>query len=120
VVDVKTGKSTISVQAGQDHAQLATYQLALSLGGVPEVGAVPPGGGALVYVNNSNGKTGAAQRDQEPLGPEQVDQWLAVVRAAAYRSIGPGFVATINDGCGHCSLKSSCPAQLEGRTVTDG
>lgn len=120
VVDVKTGKSTISVQAGQDHAQLATYQLALSLGGVPEVGAVEPGGGALVYVNNSNGKTGAAQRNQEPLGPEQVDQWLAVVRAAAYRSIGPGFVATINDGCGHCSLKSSCPAQLEGRTVTDG
>jgi superfamily I DNA/RNA helicase/RecB family exonuclease len=120
VVDVKTGKTTLSVQAAQDHAQLATYQLALRLGGVPAVGPVEPGGGALVYVNNSNNKTGAAQRDQPPLTGEQVDQWLAVVRAAAHRSIGPQFVATINDGCGHCPLTASCPAQLDGRTVTDG
>ncbi|WP_020109286.1 ATP-dependent DNA helicase [Nocardia sp. 348MFTsu5.1] len=120
VVDVKTGKNTISVAAGQEHAQLATYQLALTLGGVPELGNVEPGGGALVYVNSANGKTGAAQRNQDPLNEAQVDQWLAVVRSAAYRSIGPGFEATVNDGCGHCALKSSCPSQLEGRMVTDG
>lgn len=120
VVDVKTGKTTLSVQAAQEHAQLATYQLALRLGGVQAVGPVEPGGGSLVYVNNSNNKTGAAQRDQPPLSEEQVEQWLAVVRAAAHRSIGPQFVATVNDGCGHCPLTASCPAQLDGRTVTDG
>ena len=120
VVDVKTGKNTISVAAGQDHAQLATYQLALALGGVPGLGNVEPGGGALVYVNNANGKTGAAQRNQDPLTEEQIDEWLAVVRSAAYRSIGPTFEATINDGCGHCPLTASCPAQLDGRMVTDG
>ena len=120
VVDVKTGKNTISVAAGQDHAQLATYQLARALGGVPGLGNVEPGGGALVYVNNANGKTGAAQRNQDPLTEEQIDEWLAVVRSAAYRSIGPTFEATINDGCGHCPLTASCPAQLDGRMVTDG
>ena len=120
VVDVKTGKTTLSVRAAQEHAQLATYQLALRLGGVQAVGPVEPGGGSLVYVNNSNNKTGAAQRDQPPLSEAQVEQWLAVVRAAARRSIGPQFVATVNDGCGHCPLTASCPAQLDGRTVTDG
>ncbi|WP_018180933.1 ATP-dependent helicase [Jongsikchunia kroppenstedtii] len=118
VIDVKTAKTTISVEQATTHAQLATYQLALALDGVPGVSG-PPGGGQLVYVNNANQKTGAAVRQQSPLDAEQLATQTAQVRAAGIASIGPGFVAAVNPGCGHCGLQSSCPAQLAGRTVTD-
>jgi superfamily I DNA/RNA helicase/RecB family exonuclease len=118
VIDVKTAKTTISVEQAATHAQLATYQLALALDGVPGVSG-PPGGGQLVYVNNANQKTGAAVRGQPPLDGDQLEAQTAQVRAAGIASIGPGFVAAINPGCGHCGLQSSCPAQLAGRMVTD-
>ncbi|WP_347955134.1 ATP-dependent helicase [Gordonia aichiensis] len=113
VVDVKTGKTPIRAVDAQNHAQLASYQLALQLGGAE------PGGGRLVYVANANKTTGAAQRVQSPLTPEQVDEWITVVREAARASIGPVFAATPNSGCGHCGLIRSCPAQLRGKAVID-
>lgn len=119
IVDVKTGKSVISVADAQEHPQLAAYQLALLLGGVDGVPETEPGGGRLVYVNSANQKTGAAERLQPPLTPEQVDEWLGVVRRAAASSVGPVFEATPNSGCGHCSLHAACPAQLRGKAVTD-
>lgn len=119
VVDVKTAKTPISKSDAQDHAQLAAYQLALSLGGVPDIGATEPGGGRLVYVSSVNQSTGAAERVQDPLTPETVDEWISVVRDAARASVGPGYTATRNVGCGHCALSTSCPAQLRGKSVID-
>ena len=54
VVDVKTGKSPVSKDDAQRHAQLAMYQLAIAEGLLPQ--GDQPGGGRLVYL----GKTGAA------------------------------------------------------------
>lgn len=119
VIDVKTGKSVITAADAAEHPQLAAYQLALLLGGVEGLPAGTTGGGRLVYVATSNRKTGAAQRAQEPLTPEQVNDWIGVVRRAARASIGPGFVAATNPGCQHCGLVTSCPAQLRGKAVTD-
>ncbi|MEE4021781.1 ATP-dependent DNA helicase [Gordonia sp. PKS22-38] len=121
VVDVKTAKSAVSKADAQDHAQLATYQLALALGGTAESGTAPaePGGGRLVYVSSANKNTGAAERVQDPLTTEQVDEWISVVRGAARASIGPVFAATRNPGCSHCALSTSCPAQLRGKSVID-
>ncbi len=119
IVDVKTGKTVISVADAGQHPQLAAYQLALLLGGVDGVPATQPGGGRLVYVNSANKKTGAAERLQEPLTPEQVTEWLDVVRDAAKSSVGPIFTATPNPGCGHCSLTAACPAKLRGKAVID-
>ncbi|WOC13179.1 ATP-dependent DNA helicase Rep [Gordonia sp. MP11Mi] len=119
IVDVKTGKTVISVADAQEHPQLAAYQLALMLGGVDGVPATEPGGGRLIYVNSANKKTGAAERLQSPLTTEQVDEWIGVVRRAAASSVGPVFEATPNAGCGHCSLHAACPAQLRGKAVTD-
>ncbi|GGF25724.1 ATP-dependent helicase [Williamsia phyllosphaerae] len=119
VVDVKTTKTAATAADAEVHPQLATYQLALHLGGVPEVGSAEPGGGQLVYVNTASKKTGAAVRTQSPLTPDQVQEWIEVVRSAARASIGPRFVATINPGCGHCGLAASCPATLRGKAVTD-
>ncbi|GAB16470.1 putative ATP-dependent DNA helicase [Gordonia effusa NBRC 100432] len=119
VVDVKTGKTVISANDAADHAQLATYQLALTLGGVPELGAVETGGARLVYVAQTNRKTGAAVREQDALTPDLVDEWKAILRAAAKASVGPVFTATVNPGCGHCQLSTSCPARLRGKSVVD-
>ncbi|AVM01426.1 ATP-dependent DNA helicase [Gordonia iterans] len=119
VVDVKTGKTVITAAEAAEHPQLAAYQLALLLGGVDGVPAGTPGGGRLVYVASANKKTGAAERVQEPLTPEQVDEWIGVVRTAARSSIGPGFVAATHSGCSYCTLTASCPAQLRGKAVTD-
>ncbi|GAB88582.1 ATP-dependent helicase [Gordonia rhizosphera] len=119
VIDVKTAKTAISKADAQDHAQLATYQLALALGGVEGLGETEPGGGRLVYVSAANKNTGAAERVQDGLTPELVGEWIAVVRNAARASIGPGYAATRNPGCGHCALSTSCPAQLRGKSVID-
>lgn len=117
VVDVKTGKTPIRAVDAEVHPQLATYQLALKLGGAGE--ATEPGGGRLVYVASANKKTGAAERIQPPLSSEQVDEWISVVREAAQASIGPVFTATPNSGCAHCGLVQACPAQLRGKAVID-
>ncbi|MFC0314058.1 ATP-dependent helicase [Gordonia phosphorivorans] len=119
VIDVKTGKSVITAADAAAHPQLAAYQLALLLGGVEGLPAGTTGGGRLVYVATPNRKTGAAERVQEPLTPEQVDEWVGVVRRAARASVGPGFVAATNSGCQHCGLVTSCPAQLRGKAVID-
>lgn len=119
VIDVKTGKTVITANDAAQHPQLAAYQLALLLGGVEGIPPGTTGGGRLVYVASANRKTGAAERIQPPLTPEQVDEWIGVVRSAARASIGPGFVAAANPGCQHCSLTASCPAQLRGKAVTD-
>ncbi|MFW0784194.1 ATP-dependent DNA helicase [Gordonia sp. CPCC 206044] len=119
VVDVKTAKTAITKSDAQDHAQLATYQLALALGGVDGSQRSEPGGGRLVYVSAPNKNTGATERAQDALTPDLVDEWISVVRTAARASVGPGFAATHNPGCAHCALKTSCPAQLRGKAVID-
>ncbi|GAC66602.1 ATP-dependent helicase [Gordonia soli] len=120
VVDVKTGKTAATKADAEQHAQLAAYQLAVALGGLPgERDGVEPGGGRLVYVATSNKTTGAAERIQPALTAELLDEWTGIVRGAARASVGPVFAATPNPGCGHCQLATSCPAKLPGKAVTD-
>ncbi len=122
VVDVKTGKTATSKHDAEQHAQLASYQLGIALGGLADLGmpaGTEPGGGRLVYVANAHRTTGAAEREQPPLTPEQVDEWIGIVRKAARATVGPQFEATPNPGCQHCALATSCPARLPGKAVTD-
>ncbi|MGW9267062.1 PD-(D/E)XK nuclease family protein, partial [Gordonia terrae] len=88
-------------------------------GGVPQFGDTPPGGARLVYVSTANRNSGAAERVQSPLTPELLDEWIGVVRRAARASVGPTYSATPNPGCVHCTLTTSCPAQIPGKAVTD-
>ena len=134
VIDVKTGKTPISKADAQEHAQLATYQVALTLGGVPGLGGNKngedkngadkngvgdTGGGRLVYVSSSNRTTGASERVQDPPDAEVMDEWIMLIRKAARASIGPRYAASPNPGCPHCPVTTSCPAHHEGRTVLD-
>ncbi|MGF0317009.1 ATP-dependent helicase [Nocardia fluminea] len=125
IVDVKTGKTPVSEKAVADHAQLATYQVAAAHGALDEdesdepTPVVDPGGARLVYVAKPNRKTGAAERTQNALDGEGLDQWRTTIHDAADATRGPGYLAVRNDGCRHCPVAGSCPVQDTGRQVTD-
>ena len=108
VVDVKTGKSPVSKDDAQRHRQLAAYQLAVAAGLVGDE-AEQPGGGRLVYVAKQRG--GAAEREQDALTPQARADWQDLLHRAAAATAGPLFLARVNDGCSHCPVRSSCPAQ---------
>ncbi|MDD4867131.1 MAG: ATP-dependent DNA helicase, partial [Mycobacterium sp.] len=110
VVDIKTGKTPVSKDDAQQHAQLAMYQLAVAEGMVstgPD--AEEPGGARLVYIGKT-GAGGATEREQDPLTPADFDEWRSRVRRAAEATAGPRFIARRNDGCTHCPLRPCCPA----------
>ncbi len=115
VVDIKTGKSPVSKDDAQRHAQLAMYQLAVAEGLLPH--GDTPGGGRLVYLGKT-GAGGATEREQDALTPQTRAEWLDAVRQAAAATRGPDFLARINDSCAHCPVREMCPAQAitEGRS----
>jgi superfamily I DNA/RNA helicase/RecB family exonuclease len=113
VVDIKTGKTPVSKNDAQQHAQLAMYQLAIAEGLLQEGDS--PGGGRLVYLGKP-AAAGPTERQQDPLTPDARDQWRELVGEAAAATKGPQFKARVNDGCAHCPVRQSCPAQ----TASDG
>ncbi len=110
VVDIKTGKSPVSKDDAQRHAQLAMYQLAVAEGLLSE--GDEPGGGRLTYIGKAGGAT---ERDQAALTAEGRAEWRAVRHQAAAATRGPQFLARVNDGCAHCPVRGMCPAQDGGR-----
>lgn len=114
VVDVKTGKSPVSKDDTQRHAQLAAYQLAVSEGVLPQ--GDQAGGGRLVYLGKI-GTAGPTEREQGPMTEDGQVQWQQSVREAAAATRGPHFAARVNDGCAHCPVRGMCPARaaMEGR-----
>jgi len=108
VVDLKTGKSPVTKDDAQRHAQLAMYQLAIAEGLLGD--GDTPGGGRLVYLGKTS-RGGATEREQNPLTPEAQAEWRETVQRAAAATRGPEFVARINDGCAHCPVRRMCPAQ---------
>ncbi|CAM2815215.1 ATP-dependent DNA helicase [Mycobacterium intermedium] len=111
IVDVKTGKSPVTKDDAQQHAQLAMYQLAVAEGLVPA--GDEPGGARLVYPAR-NGASGVAQREQDPLTPAAREEWRNRVRQAAEATAGPQFIARRNEGCSHCPVRPNCPAYPDG------
>jgi superfamily I DNA/RNA helicase/RecB family exonuclease len=110
VVDIKTGKSPVTKDDAQRHAQLAMYQLAITEGLVSQGDS--PGGGRLVYLGKTN-SAGASEREQDALTPDSRDAWRDAVVQAAAATQGPEFRARINDGCTHCPVRAMCPAQAD-------
>ena len=114
IVDVKTGKTPVSKDDAQQHAQLAMYQLAVAAGLLPAGPAgAEPGGARLVYPART-GASGVVEREQDPLTPTAREEWRNLIRQAADATAGPRFIARRNDGCAHCPIRPSCPAHAEG------
>ncbi|MBV9516473.1 MAG: PD-(D/E)XK nuclease family protein, partial [Mycobacteriaceae bacterium] len=57
------------------------------------------------------GKPGLAEREQNALTPDAERNWRQAVHHAAAATGGPTFLARVNEGCGHCPVRSSCPAR---------
>ncbi|OBJ23763.1 ATP-dependent helicase [Mycobacterium colombiense] len=114
IVDIKTGKTPVSKDDAQQHAQLAMYQLAVAEGLVGNgTDNVEPGGARLVYVGKT-GASGVAEREQDPLTAAAGDEWREVIGRAAAATSGPQFIARRNDGCTHCPIRPNCPAHTDG------
>ncbi|WP_445169247.1 ATP-dependent helicase [Mycolicibacterium sp. Dal123E01] len=113
IVDVKTGKSPVTKDQAQRHAQLGLYQLAVAEGALAD--GERPGGGRLVYVAKPNA-SGATEREQSALTPESTHEWRQTVQQAAGATAGPQFLARVNDGCTHCPMRAACPAHIAPRT----
>jgi RecB family exonuclease len=114
IVDIKTGKTPVSKDDAQQHAQLAMYQLAVAEGMLPAGSpGMEPGGARLVYLGKT-GAAGATEREQDPLTPAVRDEWRHLVRQAADATAGPQFIARRNDGCAHCPIRPYCPAWVNG------
>ncbi len=107
IVDVKTGKSAVSKDDAERHAQLAFYQLAIAQGLLAD--GDQPGGGRLVYVAKQTA-SGTTERGQSALTEESQAEWRETVRQAAAATAGPHFPARVNTGCGNCPIKAGCPA----------
>ena len=119
IVDIKTGKTPVSKDDAQQHAQLAMYQLAVAEGivatGTADPGTTEPGGARLVYLGKT-GAAGATEREQDPLTPAAREEWRDLIRRAADATAGPHFIARRNDGCTHCPIRPCCPAHAADRT----
>ena len=113
VVDIKTGKSPVSKDDAQRHAQLAMYQLAVAEGLLPQ--GDTPGGGRLVYL----GKTaagGATEREQDaqtagrPCG--MAASWCSKRRPPPRgRSSSRGSTTAVRTArCGPCARPRPPPA----------
>ena len=111
IVDIKTGKTPVSKDDAQRHAQLAMYQLAVADGMI--AAGTEPGGARLVYVGKT-GAAGATVREQDPLTTAARQEWRNLVRLAADATAGPQFIARRNDGCAHCPIRRCCPAHTDG------
>jgi RecB family exonuclease len=119
VVDLKTGKSAPAKAEVQRHAQLGVYQLAVEEGGFAGVaeGATESGGAVLAQL----GKTDSAKvsiQVQPAFGQDEDPLWArSLLAAVADGMAGPAFEAKSNGMCRMCSLRRSCPLQIEGRQV---
>ena len=121
VVDLKTGRSAPRGSDLARHAQLGVYQLAVEEGGFDAL--VPPGdrpagsGGAMLV--QLGGKTkGVGIQEQPALAQDEDPQWARrLVESVADGMAAAQFSATVNPMCRMCTVKRSCPIQLEGRQV---
>ena len=106
VADLKTGKSAVSKTAAQEHPQLASYQVALTVAGYEMTGA------RLVYL----GKKNVATREQSAMDSEQFTQWCDQMKQWGQMARGPHYPATPSeDACRFCRFAQSCPAKDGGR-----
>ncbi|MFN3340031.1 MAG: PD-(D/E)XK nuclease family protein, partial [Dietzia sp.] len=115
-VDVKTSPGAVSKAVAATHPQLALYQLAVSEGAVESAAGRAPGGGLLLYLGGREGRM-PTERVQDPLGREAAEALTDRVVEAGRATVGPSYTARVGQWCDHCDVRSSCPAQSEGRQV---
>lgn len=127
IIDLKTGKQGPSQKDTDEHAQLLSYQLALSRGALvdgrvvtaaPDEAPLSVGGAALVYPLGN--KSGPKVCTQAPKSEEELAEFAELIAPLPQEMTGPQLRAITGDHCEYCQLKSICPAQPEGEVTTRG
>ena len=114
IVDLKTGATAISYDKALNNKQLQSYQLAVVNDGFKEkLEHQEVAGAELVFVGDHKAKD-AKPRPQEAVAASEVTAELTQI---AQGMSDKSFVATINDRCRTCAVRSSCPIQIQGQAV---
>lgn len=116
IVDLKTGSTAISYGKAKANKQLQSYQLAVVNDGFKnKLEHQDVAGAELIFVGEEKAKE-AKPRPQDVVDTKAVTDELTQI---AIGMSDKSFVATINDRCRTCAVKSSCPIQSQGRTVIE-
>jgi ATP-dependent exoDNAse (exonuclease V) beta subunit len=119
VIDFKTGKSAPTKEQIKAHPQLATYQLAVDLGGFDRTAGPGRASGGASLVQLGKGNAGASEQFQAPLNEADDPQWAReFVEETARGMTQATFKAVPGTWCRTCPALPSCPAQPEGEQVT--
>ena len=115
VIDFKTGAQAISHEDAITNLQLACYQLAVSLDGFEKkLSGTVSRGAELVYLGSKN--KSLTTRTQHVINQTEIRNTIEEIA----EGMGAAqFRATINSKCKKCAVKTSCPIQVEGRTVIE-
>ena len=114
IVDLKTGATAISKEDARTNKQLQTYQLAVVNDGFKnKLDHQEVDGAQLIYVGDHKVKS-VQERVQEKVDAKEVTEQISQIALEMSKS---SFIATINDRCRSCAVKSSCPIQPNGRSV---
>lgn len=115
IVDFKTGANAISKNDAITNLQMQAYQLAVIEGGFADKHESRTIAGAeLVYLGSKTIE--AITRRQPPVDADEIREQMKVI---AEGMSGSEFLATINQRCNQCNVRSACPIQNEGRTVME-
>lgn len=114
IVDLKTGATAISKEKALENKQLQSYQLAIINDGFKnKLEHQEVAGAQLIFVGDHQAKE-AKVRPQEKIDSKAVtDELIQIATGMSDKT----FFATINDRCRSCAVKSSCPIQVQGRSV---
>ena len=96
------------------HAQLAVYQLAVAEGLLAERRRSPAAAGWSTSARPARRAPPNASRTPLTAGRRAPSGASRCAQAAA-ATAGPQFLARVNDGCAHCPVRPTCPAQAHRR-----
>jgi superfamily I DNA/RNA helicase/RecB family exonuclease len=117
IVDLKTGKSAPPAADVPRHAQLGVYQVAVAEGGFTSGQPTSSAGAALVQLGTPTVKH--KEQPQAPLANDAEPEWAHQLLARTGAGMaGAQFAATVSELCDRCPVRTSCPAQSDGRAVT--
>ena len=117
IVDFKTGSHIITKEKARENKQMLAYQLAVTEGGFADKHESRSSAGAeLVYLDSKT--VGASLRNQPPIGAH-IEEFKEEIQGIAEGMGAHQFLASINDRCKNCAVRSACPIQSDGRMVME-
>lgn len=117
IVDFKTGSHIITKEKARENKQMLAYQLAVTEGGFADKHESRSSAGAeLVYLASKT--VDASLRNQPPIGAH-IEEFKEEIQGIAEGMGAHQFLASINDRCKNCAVRSACPIQSDGRMVME-